>query len=133
MTPRPLEMNPPTPPIASSPSRPLRPVSGNDRPHLHARGDSFGVVGDKARYYGTLHAGGGKGMGVSGYGGAKADGEKGGGRVDGARAPKGEGSRVLSSGSRFGAGWGGGGGGGGMRVRGVSGKVAEEGRANCQF
>ncbi|MCJ1434985.1 hypothetical protein MMC27_004355 [Xylographa pallens] len=112
MTPRPLEMNPPTPPISTH-TRALHPTSGNgngnDRPRAHGRGDSFGVVGDKARYYGALHAGKG----------AVAGGGSGGG---------GPGSRVVSSGSRAGD-WRG----MGMRVRGVSGKVAEEGRANCQF
>ncbi|MCJ1390160.1 hypothetical protein MMC18_003018 [Xylographa bjoerkii] len=103
MTPRPLEMNPPTPPISihsASGARALQPTSGNtvwyedtqQRPR-HGRGDSFGVVGDKSRYYGELHAGKG---------------------------------RVISSGSRVDDRR-------GMRVRGVSGKVAEEGRANCQF
>ncbi|MCJ1286303.1 hypothetical protein MMC26_005648 [Xylographa opegraphella] len=94
--PRPLMMNPPTPPPATS--RALQPANGNGRPRAHARGDSFGIVGDKARFYGSLYAGQGQGMG-----------------------------RVVSSG-RWAAGEG-----MGMRVRGVSGKVAEEGRANCQF
>ncbi|MCJ1404282.1 hypothetical protein MMC11_007507, partial [Xylographa trunciseda] len=79
MTPRPLEMNPPTPPIASG-ARALQPTSGNNathdhqpqhgqRPRHHGRGDSFGVVGDKARYYGALHAAGKKGrVGSSGSG-----------------------------------------------------------------
>ncbi|MCJ1479711.1 hypothetical protein MMC13_008397 [Lambiella insularis] len=60
-TPRPLEMNPPTPPILSQ-QRALMPRSGNavwqdnqKRPQ-HIRGDSFGIVGDKSRYYGELHA-----------------------------------------------------------------------------
>ncbi|MCJ1386704.1 hypothetical protein MMC17_009830 [Xylographa soralifera] len=141
MTPRPLSMNPPTPPIATH-TRPLHPVSGNTdaarrapppaaRPH-HARGDSFGVVGDKARYYGALYAGTGTGKGVGGEGsrgGESREGRVGGGGGEGRGGSK---ARVgsSSSGSRVGD-WMGMG--VGMRVRGVSGKVAEEGRANCQF
>ncbi|MCJ1408576.1 hypothetical protein MMC19_002651 [Ptychographa xylographoides] len=70
MTPRPLEMNPPTPPISSyrhQKDGALVPTSGNvvwhgdqqKRPR-HGRGDSFGVVRDKSRYYGELHAGKGR-------------------------------------------------------------------------
>ncbi|MCJ1320617.1 hypothetical protein MMC15_005957 [Xylographa vitiligo] len=141
MTPRPLEMNPPTPPISTG-GRALHPVSGNaawhddparrPRPH-HARGDSFGVVGDKARYYGALHAGKGRVGGGSGSDGGSGNGGGGGNGSGGSDA--GKGSRVMSSGSRVGGDWMGIGKGLGMglRGRGVSGKVAEEGRANCQF
>ena len=106
-TPRPLEMNPPTPPITSyygnrGEHRALAPTSGNpawyEDPNTpqrlqqqpqHGRGDSFGAVRDKTRYYGNLHAGKG---------------------------------RVVSSGAKVEER-------GGMRAREVSGKVAEEGRA----
>jgi len=106
-TPRPLEMNPPTPPITSfygnrGDNRALAPTSGNvawyedpntpQRPQQqpqHGRGNSYGAVGDKTRYYGNLHAGKG---------------------------------RVVSSGAKVEER-------GGMRAREVSGKVAEEGRA----
>ena len=99
MSPRPLEMNPPTPPINShkrTDERALAPTSGNpvgygysgNRPR-YGRGDSGGTVGDKSRYYGNLNA-------------VK--------------------SRVTSTGARAAER-------GGMRAREVSGKVVEEGRA----
>lgn len=108
-TPRPLEMNPPTPPINSynrGEDRALAPMSANvvwyedpntpNRPQQqpqHGRGDSFGAVRDKARYYGNLHAGK---------------------------------SRVVSSGAKVDER-------GGMRAREVSGKVAEEGRSLMRY
>ena len=99
MTPRPLEMNPPTPPIDShkrTDQRALAPMSGNavwyessgNRPQ-YGRGDSGGTVRDKSRYYGNLNA-------------VK--------------------NRVTSTGARTAER-------GGMRAREVSGKVVEEGRA----
>ncbi|MCJ1251378.1 hypothetical protein MMC30_008611 [Trapelia coarctata] len=106
-TPRPLEMNPPTPPITSyygnrGEDRALAPMPANavwyedpntpQRPQQqpqHGRGDSYGGVRDKMRYYGNLHAGKG---------------------------------RVVSSGAKVDER-------SGMRAREVSGKVAEEGRA----
>jgi len=104
-SPRPLEMNPPTPPINfynRHQDRALAPMSGNvvsyedpntpQRPQQqpqNGRGDSYGAVRDKTRYYGNLHAGKG---------------------------------RVVSSGAHVGER-------GGMRAREVSGKAAEEGRA----
>lgn len=103
-SPRPLEMNPPTPPINSynrGQDRTLAPTSGNvvwyEDPNTpqrqqqpqHGRGDSYGAVRDKTRYYGNLHACKG---------------------------------RVVSSGAKVEER-------GGLRGREVSGKVVEEGRA----
>ena len=99
MTPRPLEMNPPTPPVNShkrTDERALAPMSGNavgyenseNRPQ-YGRGDGGGTVRDNSRYYGNLNA-------------VK--------------------NRVTSTGARIAER-------GGMRAREVSGKVVEEGRA----
>ena len=120
LVPKPLEMNPPTPPNPSFSrgKRPLAPLSGNAEsgdsstwyeedvvtyaypPDKQARPssvrqDSFGTVGGKSRYYGQLY--GGKAMEP--------------------RQP-----RVLSSGRDAGMSS------HGMRTREVSGKMAEEGR-----
>jgi hypothetical protein len=103
-SPRPLEMNPPTPPITSynrqnAPA--LGPSSGNvvwheDNPGYkqvqNARGKGYGIVADKSRYYGSLYPGKN-------------------------RPP----STGASIGDRS-----------GVRAREVSGKVAEEGRARMR-
>ena len=120
LVPKPLEMNPPTPPNPSFSrgKRALTPLSGNaessdnstwyeedigayaypsdksSRPSS-VRQDSFGTVGGKARYYGQLYGG---------------------------KATEPRQSRVLSSGRDTGMSS------HGMRAREVSGKVMEEGR-----
>ena len=117
-TPRPLEMNPPTPPVAPgyrqpgylqpADRKPLQPAAGNGSPatweeiNFNDSGSAqnggnggYGVVASKARYYGNLH------------GNMQAQG-------------RGQ-TRVISSGVEAEK-W------GGMRAREVSGKVAEEGR-----